>query len=382
MNVAQPEAAAHRHSLLGAALADRAVAAAVARDALHLAREGLADLTEPEAIVAPTHVRGAARDALARGETHYTVRPGVPELRAVIAAASTQDGFPATVESTIVTNGGAEALYIALQATVRRGEQVLIAGPAVPTLPVLLNFIGARVTRLPRVPEALPDDAAVLLLADPSPVTGVAAAPGEIERLVREAGERGMQVIIDRSVAACRYDGSRPAFADPDLGRQLLTIGSCSVSHGMAGWRVGWLTAPPTRISALRELKQAMSICTTAVSQFAALAALAGPREWLDARREEFCRRRDDAIALLGEASLPVVLPDAWSSLLIDTRALDPDDREVVRRLREQHHVLADAGSRFGVETAGHLRIDLASPVEALERGLDHILALGKRGRT
>ena len=60
-----------------------------------------------------------------------------------------------------------------------------------------------------------------------------------------------------------------------------------------------------------RELKQAMSICTTEVSQFAALAILEGPAELVDARRAEFARRRGQAIASLRATPLFPIEPDA-----------------------------------------------------------------------
>src|SRR5262245_54080423 len=62
------------------------------------------DLTTPETVVVPEHVRTAAAAALDRGETHYTTRPGVIPLREAIAQRLTADGFPATVETVLVSN--------------------------------------------------------------------------------------------------------------------------------------------------------------------------------------------------------------------------------------------------------------------------------------
>ncbi len=281
---------------MGDALAARSVAIAAAMRQDRPATSGdLIDLTRPITMLAPEHVRQAARDALARGETHYTVRPGVPALRAAFAARSTGDGFPATADGTIVTNGGAEALYIALQATLRPGDRALIAGPVAPNITAMIHFIGAQTTRLPGAvggPSSMTadaiheEDAALLLLASPSPVSGLDPPLAHVEATIAAAVERGITVILDRSAAGCRYDGTRPVFGNPALGARIVTTGSLSVSHGLAGWRVGYVSAPAERIGVLRELKQAMSICTTAVSQFAALAALEGPTDWLTERRE------------------------------------------------------------------------------------------------
>ena len=70
-------------------------------------------------------------------------------------------------------------------------------------------------------------------------------------------------------------------FPEPELGSKLLTTGSFSLAYEMAGWRAGYFTAPAEHAGTMLELKQAMSICTSAVSQFAALAARAlTPKAW------------------------------------------------------------------------------------------------------
>ena len=45
----------------------------------------------------------------------------------------------------------------------------------------------------------------------------------------------------------------------------MLTTGSFSTVYGLSGWRAGWFTAPAEHGATMRELKQAMSICTSAV---------------------------------------------------------------------------------------------------------------------
>ena len=106
-----------------------------------------------------------------------------------------------------------------------------------------------------------------------------------------------MTVVLDRSLATALYDPALARFGNPELGANLVTIGSFSAGYGLAGWRVGWLSAPPETMKLFRELKQAMSICTTAVSQFAALSVLDGPADWVELRRADFTRRRDEAMA-------------------------------------------------------------------------------------
>jgi arginine:pyruvate transaminase len=124
-----------------------------------------------------------------------------------------------------------------------------------------------------------------------------------------------------------------------------------------------------------------MSICTTAVSQFAALAALDGPTDWANARRAEFSHRRDQVMTRLGPTPLVPVEPAAYPALIIDVRAVDADDRRFAARLREETGVIAEAGSVFGPTTAGFVRLDLSVPAAKLTLGIERMASFAERGR-
>lgn len=369
---------------MGRALAARAVALRQARGRTAPATAGAIDLTQPEVAVLPQPVVQAAKDALDRGMTHYTTRPGVVELRQAIAERSTADGFPATVASTVVTNGGSEGLYVVLQGLLGPGDTVAVVEPVAPNVIDMLTFIGATVNRIspsaedrfvPQ-PEAIADSgAAVLLLASPSPITGVTIPPEALERFVAAAVEQGVTVVLDRSSAAAAYDAAVVRFPNPELGAQVVTIGSFSDAYGLSGWRVGYFTAPVERLGKLGGLKQAMSICTTAVSQYTALAALQEADAWLAERRAEFARRRDLAVSRLEAAGLSVVTPDVFPTLLIDVRGLAASDVELAERLAADGTVV-QPGSVYGQATAGFLRINLGVPIDDLEPGIERIARL------
>jgi aspartate/methionine/tyrosine aminotransferase len=370
---------------MGRALAQRALDLASAQAVRHRPPgTGAIDLTRPAVPFTPPHVGAAAKAALDRGETHYTSRPGVPELRQAIARELTAEGFPATAETVVVANGGIEALYIVLQATLVPGDRVAAVEPVLPHVVEMLRFIGADVVPIatdpgnrfvPPIEAVNAVTAKVLLLQSPSPATGVAMPVETLVALVEKAGERGMTVVVDRSLITASYDAERVRFDRPDLGAGVFTVGSFSVGHGLVGWRVGYLSTPPDRIKPLRELKQALSICTTGISQYAALAAIEEPQEWVAERRAGFAARRDKAAAMIEEAGLAIVFPDAFPALLIDVRAIDADDRRFAVWLAGSAGVTVDPGSDYGAATAGFVRIDLGVDEKTLTTGLQRIAA-------
>jgi aspartate/methionine/tyrosine aminotransferase len=212
-------------------------------------------------------------------------------------------------------------------------------------------------------------------------VTGLALSPEDLEAIIAAAVRREMTVILDRSLATALYDPALARFSNPELGAKVVTVGSFSTGHGLAGWRVGWLTAPPESMKGPRELKQDMSICTTAVSQYTALAFLDVPEEWMAGRRDEFARRRDEAIAGLTDSGLVPVRPDAFPALLVDVRAVDHDDRRFAARAREEVGVIVQPGSVYGPVTAGFIHLDLGAPAAALWEGIARLAAVARKER-
>jgi aspartate/methionine/tyrosine aminotransferase len=347
------------------------------------------DLTTPETLGVPEHVQTAAGAALDRGETHYTTRPGVIPLREAIAERLTADGFPASAETVLVTNGGAEALYIALQMLLAQSRRMVIVGPVPANVVAMIRFIGVEPVLLPTgveshfypsVDTVAAAQGSSLLLASPSPVTGLALSPSEMEAMIAMARDNDMTVVLDRSLATALYDPALARFGESELGASLITIGSFSPGYGLAGWRVGWLSAPPETMKLFRELKQAMSICTTAVSQFAALAVLDGPADWVGSRRADFARHRDQAVARLRTTPLIPAIPDAYPALMVDVRIVDSDDRRFAERLRAETGVVVTAGSTFGPATAGFVRLDLSAPAATVATGIERMARFAERG--
>jgi aspartate/methionine/tyrosine aminotransferase len=349
---------------------------------------GAIDLTAAEPATTPEHVRAAAKTALDQGETHYTAGTGIPELREAIAGRLTAGGYPVEQASVGVTNGGTEAIYIALQSALKPGDTALIVEPISPHIVDMVEFIGATPLRIttsqednftPTVDDIRDQDAQLLLIASPSAVTGKRIPTIALEELITAARERQMPVLLDLSYADGLYIPEVIPFSNPDLTREIILTGSFSTAFGLAGWRIGFFSAPPADLALFNGLKMSMSICTTAVSQFAATTALTGPFDWFVDRREEFAARRDLATALLDDAGFDYVRPDAFPPLLIDVSGMGGGDA-VADELAGQN-VAVDPGSRFGPATAGYVRINLGASEASLRSGIERMTKLGGSSR-
>jgi aspartate/methionine/tyrosine aminotransferase len=347
------------------------------------------DLTSAEPAPTPAHIGRAAQQALDQGETHYTDASGVQPLRAAVAEHLELLGFPVEPESIGVTNGGTEAVYITLQVALKPGDAALVVEPMSPHIVDMIDFIGATPRRVetPAANGFVPDPAALenanaraLLVASPSPVTGKRIPDNELERLISTARKQDMTVILDLSYAAGQYEPRPVTFENAKLAEEIVLTGSFSTAHGLSGWRVGFFSAPAADRALLHGLKTAMSICTTAVSQFAAVAALGEPREWFEERRAHFAAQRDWATGKLAGAGLRYVKPDAFPPLLIDVAHLGGGDA-VAGRLAERN-VIVDPGSSFGASTGGYIRVNLGAPRQTLNAGIRAIIELHNAAAT
>ncbi|MFC6646463.1 hypothetical protein ACFQBQ_12880 [Granulicella cerasi] len=195
----------------------------------------------------------AASEALSRGETHYTDRPGILPLRQKVSGLLAKQ-FALEVDAksaAVITCGVVEARFVALQ-------QVLAAGDAVWTPESLAARIaGAAGLRRALLTKA-PESAKLVYLASS---LGEEALRGTLAKVSADA-----LVLFEADDAQASF---HPAAVE-GFAERVITIGQL----GEPAWQMGYLVAPAKLSAGLRDFKQALTICSTNLSQWAMLAAL------------------------------------------------------------------------------------------------------------
>jgi len=208
--------------------------------------------TESPAVVQAT-VASAAAQAMNAGHTHYTDRPGILPLRQhVVETLGATNGIEISADEVTITCGAVEGRFVALKQLVKAGSKVLAAS-ADSLIAAPAELIGAGFT------ISAGEEGISLLYLTP------ADDPQQRDALLQQAAANGWWVIWDMSVS-----GSSSAFhpaQHPALAKKTITLGEVSE---LSGWRVGWM-AGSEAANKLRAFKQSMTICTTSVSQWAAL---------------------------------------------------------------------------------------------------------------
>ncbi|CAN5835834.1 hypothetical protein BH23DEI1_BH23DEI1_19190 [soil metagenome] len=207
----------------------------------------------------PASARDASIAALDRGETHYTDRPGILPLRQSVADAlrARHDVEIDAAKGVVITCGVIEARFVAIQQLVPAGSGTVVA------LSHPERIAAACVVRDVRLvgPDADVQGPAIVYLTSDTPAE-------TRDPWLARAAEEGWAVVFE----AAEESGFHPASAG--LAEATVTVGGIGFDQGLEAWRVGFLAAPAATAGPLRDFKQSLTLCTTNLSQWGALALM------------------------------------------------------------------------------------------------------------
>jgi aspartate aminotransferase len=246
----------------------------------------------------------------------YTPTPGLPELRAAIAAKTARDsGYEVEPSQVIVTNGGKHAVYNAFQTLLDPGDEVLLPAPYWTTYPEAIKLadgvpvpVAATVeagflVTVEQLEAARTPRTKVLVFVSPSNPTGAVYPPEAVDAIGRWALEHGIWVVTDEIYEHLTYGGhefSSMPVRVPELAPRCLVLNGVAKTYAMTGWRVGWMIGAPDVITAAINLQSHQTSNVADVSQRAALAAVSGDLSAVAEMRTAFDRRGKVMHELLG----------------------------------------------------------------------------------
>ncbi|WP_329186940.1 pyridoxal phosphate-dependent aminotransferase [Actinacidiphila glaucinigra] len=289
----------------------------------------------------PEEVREAAVRALRDGRgNQYPPGPGVPELRQAVAEHQSRFhglGFDPDTE-VLVTAGATEAIAAAMLGLLEPGDEVIAFEPFYDSYAACIAMAGAR--RVPltlRAPSFRPDldalRAAVtprtrlLLLNSPHNPTGMVLTREELAAIAELAVERDLIVVTDEVYEHLTYGVEHvPLASFPGMRDRTVTISSSGKTFSFTGWKVGWVTAAPTLVSAVRAAKQYLTYVSAGPFQYAVAEALRLPDAYYRDFREDLRRKRDLLSDGLEQAGFRVFRPEGTYFVTTDIRPLDEKD--------------------------------------------------------
>ncbi|MFI6437435.1 pyridoxal phosphate-dependent aminotransferase [Streptomyces sp. NPDC050759] len=337
----------------------------------------------------PEEVREAAVRALRDGRgNQYPPGPGVPELRTAVAAHQERRYGLAYDPDTevLVTAGATEAIAAALLALVEPGDEVVAFEPYYDSYAACIAMAGG--TRVPvtlrphegsfrldldELRAAVTDRTRLLLINTPHNPTGTVLTREELTAIAELAVERDLLVVTDEVYEHLVFDEAEhlPLATFPGMRERTVSIGSAGKTFSFTGWKVGWITAAPGLVSAVRSAKQFLTYVSSGPFQYAVAEALALPDSYFDAFREDMRAKRDLLSSGLAEAGFKVFKPAGTYFVTTDIRPLgESDGFAFCRALPERAGVVAIPNAVFydnREEGAPFVRFAFCKRTEVLE---------------
>ncbi|MFD0250327.1 pyridoxal phosphate-dependent aminotransferase [Streptomyces sp. NPDC127113] len=350
----------------------------------------------------PEEVREAAVRALRDGHgNQYPPGPGVPELRAAVTGHQQRRyglSFDPDTE-VLVTAGATEAIAASLLALLEPGDEVIALEPYYDSYAACIAMAGG--TRVPvtlrphtgdegavfrldldELRDAVTDRTRLLLLNTPHNPTGTVLNRAELAAIAELAVERDLLVVTDEVYEHLVFDTAEhiPLATFPGMRERTVTIGSAGKTFSFTGWKVGWVTAAPALVTAVRSAKQYLTYVASGPFQYAVAEALAMPESYFTAYREDMRAKRDLLAAGLAEAGFGVFRPAGTYFVTTDIRPLgESDGFAFCRALPERAGVVAVPNAVFYDHReagAPYVRFAFCKRVPVLEEAVGRLKTL------
>ena len=379
---------ADRMSRLGTESAFEVLARAKAMEAagrsiIHL------EIGEPDFPTAP-HIVEAAVEALRAGHTHYVPAPGIPQLREAVAAFLERTGrLRTTPDRVVVTPGAKPIMFFTILALAGEGDEILYPDPGFPMYESITSFAGAVPVPVPlrernefridigELESLITDRSKLLIINSPHNPCGSALTREDCEAIADIAMRHDLIVLTDEVYWAIRYGPEHNSVLAVDgMADRTVLLDGWSKSYAMTGWRLGFGVFPRALVEPVTRLTINSVSCTSAFSQYAAIAALEGTQQPVQEMVEEFRRRRDIIVAGLNDVpGVSCLEPRGAFYVFPNITGTGLTSAEVAARLLADAGVAALAGTAFGPYGEGFVRFSYANSVENIKAALEAIRA-------
>ncbi|MGF4045822.1 pyridoxal phosphate-dependent aminotransferase [Paenarthrobacter nitroguajacolicus] len=341
----------------------------------------------------PRHILDAGIDCLDRDETNYTPNAGIPALREAFAARfREQQNVDIGADRVYVVDGAQQGLHFAMSLLLSPGDEILIPNPGYPTFAMTSRLLHAVPVQYPLYPQndfqpriedieaLITPSTRVLMLNSPSNPLGAVFSEESTRQLVELAVRHDLLIISDECYEAFTFDVPHvsPARFDSDIPGEARVFTSLTLSktYGLTGLRIGALICPPGLEPKMNNVMESIVSCVASPSQYAALAALTGPQDYVSQARDHYRSNRDAASAVLAKKGIPFLGAQGAFYLWADVSHLSGGDvRAWVRAFLAESGVSFAPGTAFGSIGEGWIRIALCGGQQDLLDGVSRLPA-------
>jgi len=342
----------------------------------------------------PQSIKNAAIAAINAGYTKYTAIDGIPALKdAIIQKFKSENHLDYTRDQILVSCGAKQSFYNLMQAVINDGDEVIIPAPYWVSYPAMVTLAGGVNTivktsvesRFKITPEqlekAITPKTRMLILNSPSNPTGMAYTKDELIALSKVLLKHPQVLIASDDMYEHILWGINPFVnivnACPELYDRTIVCNGVSKAYAMTGWRIGYAAGPVAIIKAMTKIQSHSTSNPTSISQYAAITALNGEKEFIENLKVVFKERHDciqqDLNKIPGVICPPAdgafyVFPNVEKAI---ARLGLKDDVALSELILEKAHVAVVPGTEFGAP--GFIRLSYATNVETLKSAVERM---------
>lgn len=301
--------------------------------------------------------------AMRAGHNQYAPMTGVPALRQAIAEKARRCyGAEVDADTEItVTSGATEAIFNAIHAVVRPGEEVIVLDPAYDCYEPAIDLAGARAVHVPLDPRSFAPDwekvrAAItpktrmLMINSPHNPSGAMFGEDDMRTLAGLLRGTDIFLVSDEVYEHIVFDGRRheSVLFYPELRERAFVVSSFGKTYHCTGWKIGYAIAPPALSAEFRKVHQYNVFCTFAPAQHAFAAMIRAEPEHYEQLGAFYQSKRDRFRAQLLETRLkPLPVPGGYFQLVDYSAVSDLPDTEFAKWLTVEKGVAAIPLSPF-----------------------------------
>ena len=318
---------------------------------------------------APPRLIDELDKAMRAGHNQYSMMTGIPALRRAIAdkTARVYGVLPDADSEVTVTSGATEAIFNAIHAVVRAGDEVIVLDPCYDCYEPAINLAGARAVHIPldpqtfapdwqRVREAIGPKTRMLMINSPHNPSGAMFTAEDMAIVADLLRDTGIWLLSDEVYEHIVFDGARheSALFYPELRERTFVISSFGKTYHCTGWKVGYCIAPPALSAEFRKVHQYNVFCTFHPAQHAFAAMIEAEPGHYEQLGAFYQPKRDRFRAqLLSTKLIPLPVPGGYFQLIDYSAVSDLDDAAFCRWLTIEKGVAAIPLSPF-YETPPH----------------------------
>ncbi|WP_219930834.1 pyridoxal phosphate-dependent aminotransferase [Alcaligenes faecalis] len=338
----------------------------------------------------PVAIKQAAADALMRGEVHYSDLRGVPALREALAAKlRKQNKLDVGPDDVLVTNGLTHASFAAFFAILDEGDEVILLSPHYPQHIGKIELAGAHPVLVPlnkeqgfaidaqAIEAVITPRTRMVVLVNPANPTGRVYRRSELEALAQLAIKHDLVVVSDEVYEDITYDDAEhiSIASLPGMQERTVSMFAFTKSYAMDGWRIGYLAAPAWLMPGLLKITANDVTHVNTFIQAGALEAVVRQQEALRGMiADDDAKRRLMLQRLNAMANVSCAHVEGTIYAFADVRATGVPSQELAERLLNEARVVVEAGSFYGPQGEGFLRLCFGSAsYEQIEQAMDRL---------